>query len=94
MAEDSNEFHWDNIFFVKVYGYFIRSPINYSYLAIDTSRSKTNSFMSLNANSYNGLKSLRTCSFYLLGLRRPVKVRIKIIPLYLKDIRKMNLLAC
>ena len=44
--------------------------------------------------SCHRLKSLRTCSFYLLGLRRALKVRIEIFLLYLKDIRRTNLLAC
>ena len=69
--------------------------VDHSCLAIDpTFRSKTNSFASLDANSYNRLKSLRTCLFYLLGLRNVVKVRIEIFLLYSKDIRRTNLLAC
>ena len=58
-----------------------------------TSRSKTSSFVSLrlDANSYNHLKCLRTCSFYLLGPRCPVKFRIEIIHLIVKW---TNFLAC
>ena len=50
------------------------------------SRSKTSSFVFLDAKSQYRLKSLQTCCIYLLGLRRPVKVRIEIILLSLKDI--------
>ena len=49
---------------------------------------------SLYTNSYNHLKSLQTCLFYLLGLLCTMKVRIETFPLYLKDIRRTNLLAC
>ena len=100
MLEDSDEFYWD-VIFVKVCGYF-SAPIDHQLIEYwslmpchrSTSRSKTNSFVSLDTNSYNHPKSLRTCSFYLLGLRHAVKVKIEIIPLYLKDTRRMNLLAC
>lgn len=56
-------------------------------------RSKTISFVFLDTNSYNRLKYSRTCFSYLLYLRRPLRVRIESIPSFLKDIRRMNLLA-
>ena len=59
----ADEFYLDN-FFVKVYGLAAPSEsIDHSYLAIDlaSTRSKTSSFVSHDANSDNHLKFLQTC---------------------------------
>ena len=95
LAADDDDFYWDTIF-VKVCGHnYFSAPIDLPQACHRSMpRSKTSSFVSLDANSYDRLKSLPTCSFYLLGLGHAVKVRIGIFPLYSKDTRRTNLLAC